>query len=140
MKLYRVEGTSTLAPGRQITIHATKALADIRAAYLVNIIRDENDMPQDATAADWGIKHIELRQHLADESGIDFDDLDDDDGGEVEVYEMDLDGGDIDFEGVILQNEWLKSRLASLHLAGTMRDPENREKHLISCGMPELRR
>lgn len=94
MKIYVLKSTSNLASGILEQHFSTRAAANIEAAARVNIVREEIDMPGDATADDWEAKCLEMRQHVADESDIDLDDMEDDDAADVWIDESYLQGFD----------------------------------------------
>lgn len=101
MKIYLVEGLSFLAPGRIQEAHATPESADAGAAALVNILLDEMEMAQDATAENWKDRMKAARRKSASEESEEMETATDetvideflgDDAGDVWITEFDLQG------------------------------------------------
>ncbi|NEI71017.1 hypothetical protein GR212_15670 [Rhizobium lusitanum] len=123
MKIYLLEAESFHVPGHTKSSHATIASMDVEAARLVNMLRDEVDLLQDASPADWQAKCLEARQARADEAGLALDDLNE---GDVWFTEMDLAGfserpaGDVE----AFASDLLKDVIGDIN---TFRDMEPKE-------------
>ena len=100
MNIFVVQGDHPSIPGHIMKFYATRALANIEAANIVNLLLndytdDEDDSPiiaADATAETWEAKCLEYRQHVADDMDVDLDHLDNDDAGDVWITEEPLHG------------------------------------------------
>jgi hypothetical protein len=82
MQVWIVEGAHHFTPGLIVKVCATQDLAEQEAASLVNIIRKEADLKDDAWVKDWPLKLEEAQEilnevhgHLEDEYSTPYVDI-----------------------------------------------------------------
>ncbi|TCU34089.1 hypothetical protein [Rhizobium azibense] len=92
MKIYLVTGGSFTVPGKPMKPFPSLEQANAEAASMVNILREEVDLDNSATAANWKASLEEARAARMEELGLDpeTDELSDDRDGFVEIVEMEM--------------------------------------------------
>lgn len=90
MKVYYIEGESFMVGGISRQVRFTLGAAQTAALELVNILREEVELPPELDPLRWNVARKEARlKRAADYSGLDIEDLVDSDDNDPDGVEID---------------------------------------------------